>query len=312
MPAPTVPFVPPTITNSLGVPPLFGGSFAALPNLLPTASSGLVGQKRWGIFDSSNNSILTVDAVDSVEYARDYRISDYPQEEGKFMSYNKVQVPYNGKVGFLVGPHREAFLNQIEAQVASLQFVSLVTPEKTYVNANLTHYGYRRVARRGTTLILVEVWVEEVRITGQTQTSNAQGTNGQPTADGGQPQATDTTAQPINNISGLPNQNAVPPSDPASLANPAPSIGPAFYDSFNFPLVPNDAATLTGPQQGAAFGALNQASFSGDVLGQDGTGTGTLVVTPEPKPISLTNSIMGEPGAPGLSVITAAGPSPIR
>lgn len=291
MSAPIIPFVPPAVTPSPGVPPLFGGALSLPFPTLFTGSSltviGAGGQQQWGIFDSSGNPILVADAIEGVEYARDYRISDYPQEQGAFMSYNKVQVPYQAKVGFYVGLAREAFLASIEAQVASLGFVTVVTPEKTYANANLVHYGYRRVARRGMTLILVDVWLEEVRIASQAATTNAQGTNAQPTGDDGQLQADATTTQPNNATSGLPNLSAPPPSSPTALANPASSIGPAFYDQFNFPVVPNDAAKLAGPQIGAGLSNLGQQSLDG---------TGTLFVTPTPNSLS---------GIPDVSPATA-------
>lgn len=288
-----IPFAPPTVPNVPGVPALFGVALppVALPALLTgdlLTISGFLAQRQWGIYSAAGAPILTVDAVASVEYARDYHISDYPQEQGAFMSYNKVQVPYQGKVGFLVGLNRAAFLAGIEAQVASLGLVTLVTPEKSYPNANLTHYGFRRVARNGQTLILVEVWCEEVRVTGQTQTSQAQATNGQTTGDNGQVQPTPTTAQPTNPTSGLPNLVTPPPStavaDPTALSNPAPTIGPAFYDQFNFPLVPNDAAALAGPQQGAGLSGLSNASLGSET-------TGTLFISPTPSSLSAVPDV---------------------
>lgn len=153
------------------------------PTLLTADDPGLsssFGPPQWGIFDQSGNPILTVDSVASVEWLRDYHVSDYPQEEGAWASYNKVQTPYQAKVGFLIGPSRRDFLNAVEAAAASLQFVSIVTPEVTYQNANLTHVHYRREVREGVTLIRVEVWAEEIRIVSGTLSNSNTAATGSP------------------------------------------------------------------------------------------------------------------------------------
>jgi hypothetical protein len=134
--------------------------------LLTADSPGLTGfgGPQWGIFDQYGNAILEADSVASLGYTRDYQISDYYQEQGAFESYNKVQVPYQAKVGFYISATRTDFLNNVEAAVSSLQLVSVVMPEKSYPSANMMHYDFRREQRQGVTLILVTVWVEEVRI----------------------------------------------------------------------------------------------------------------------------------------------------
>src|SRR5215469_18967099 len=181
---PRLPGVPPLPLMLPGVPPPAAAAVAAL-TALPTlftadvpAIFGSIGQRRWGIFDQGGVSVLTVDAVDSVEYTRDYRISDYNVEQGGFFSANKVQLPFQGKVTFLIAQSRESFLNQIEQKLASLDLVSLVTPEITYPSANLIHYGFRRTARRGVTMIAVDVWCEEVRIIQTGTSGSSQSPNG--------------------------------------------------------------------------------------------------------------------------------------
>lgn len=150
---------------------------------------------QWGIFGQDNSPIIAVDSVGSVDYARDYHISDYPQEKGKFESYNKVKVPYHARIGFLISTTRTDFLNAIEAAVASLNFVTVVTPEVRYASANLTHYNYRRDAMHGRSLIRVDVWCEEVRIVNGTAPTASQSTNAASPEQGGQPQPTPTTAK---------------------------------------------------------------------------------------------------------------------
>jgi hypothetical protein len=162
-----------------------------VPALLTADAPGLIfafGPPQWGIFSNNGGPILVVDSVASVEYARDYHVSDFPQEQGAFASYNKVQVPFQAKVGFLIGPSRTDFLNAVEAAVASLQFVAVVTPEISYPSANLTHYSYRREIRSGVTLIRVDVWAEEIRIISGNPPDSAQSTNAATPSQSGQVQ----------------------------------------------------------------------------------------------------------------------------
>jgi hypothetical protein len=111
-------------------------------------------------------------SVGSLDFRQDYRISTAPQEQGSFLSYNKVQDPFAGRVTFLVGGNdaqRSAFLATVAALVASISLFALVMPEMTYPSVNCTHFDFRRTARSGVSLLAVDVWVEQVRITGTTQ-----------------------------------------------------------------------------------------------------------------------------------------------
>jgi hypothetical protein len=156
-------------------------------NTLLTADDSSIGTafgpQQWGIFGSSGQPILVADSVAAVEYTREYDISDYPVEQGGFASYNKVQTPFQARVSLLSNRTRQQLLNTLEAAVASLQLVSIVTPEITYPNANLIRYHLQREVEHGVTLIRVDVWAEEVRILSNPTTN--QGANTTTPADGG-------------------------------------------------------------------------------------------------------------------------------
>lgn len=122
---------------------------------------------KWGIY-KDGKPVIIADSVVSVEYQQEYRISNYPQEDGAFQSYNKVATPYDARVTYTKGGSgvaRQDFLNALEKATASLDLVSVVTPEKTYTSANVVHYNYRRTSDRGANLLTVDVWVTEVRVT---------------------------------------------------------------------------------------------------------------------------------------------------
>lgn len=158
-----------------------------MPALLTADAPGLnalFGTPQWGIFGDNGSEILVSDSVSHVDYARDYQISDYPQEKGAFESYNKVKVPFKARVGFLIAETRRDFLANVEAAVASRNFVTIVTPEQSYPSANLTHYSFRREVRNGVTMILVDVWCEEVRVIGEAP-NDTQSVNGATTTESG-------------------------------------------------------------------------------------------------------------------------------
>lgn len=150
---------------------------------------------RWGIFDQGGQPVLEADSVFSVEFEKDFSISHYPQERGAFESYNKVELPYHAKVTYLVGLDREGFLAEVGKRLASLDLLTVTTPDFSYASANLMHYGYRRAVQGGVTLLKVEVWCEEVRVVGSGELTNGttQSTNGAATQDNGtaQPEGTD-------------------------------------------------------------------------------------------------------------------------
>ncbi|MDN7913676.1 phage baseplate protein [Burkholderia cepacia] len=151
----------------------------------------------WGIFDDQGAPIAVSDTVLTVEYRGDSRISSYPQEEGAFASFNKVQVPYTVRVQLACSKtaiERAAFLAAIEASKQSTMLFTVVTPEGTYENANVVAYDYRRTARNGATLLVVEVYLEEVRQAAAAQFANTQEASSQDAASLGQVQGQVPTA----------------------------------------------------------------------------------------------------------------------
>lgn len=165
----------------LGVPALLNppslSTVANVGNLatLVTADATIVRQllnakPRWGIF-LKGKLIAEADNVLSVEYRQDSRVSQYPQEQGAFQSYNKVATPFEARVQLTKGGSefdRSAFLKAIESAARSLDLYDVATPERTYSNANIERFDYRRTAHNGAGLITVEIWLVEVRETAKT------------------------------------------------------------------------------------------------------------------------------------------------
>jgi hypothetical protein len=202
---PNVPIMP-------GVPSLARlGTALGLGPLVALADAvglgGFLQAVEWGLFDQGGNPILTGDCVAEVDYRHDYRVSDFPVEQGAFASYNKVQTPFIGRIVFMVGGNdaffgaavasRTAFLAQAEAMCSGLDLYSLVTPEVTYASVNCVSMDYRRTARDGVTLMRVEISVEEVRVAPAPQFTNSKTADGAVSQDQGVAPVTPVTSSPL-------------------------------------------------------------------------------------------------------------------
>lgn len=170
---------------------------------------------QWGIFDQLGNPVIVGDSIKAFEFKSEFRISDYPVEQGGFASYNKVQVPFDvvftvlkggsvgsllqlagglmagglaGGIGALTGGGvgaRADFLASVDAAVNSLYLFDAVTPEATYLGVNLLKYDYRRARREGATLLTVNIYGRQVRQSAQLQFANTANPNSQGQVNGG-------------------------------------------------------------------------------------------------------------------------------
>lgn len=121
----------------------------------------------WGLYDQSMNPVILADSVAKVGFKGDSAIADFPVENGGFGSYNKVQIPFDARIVFAKGgssADRTTFLNAIDAAKKSTNLYGVVTPDITYASASVVRFDYDRESRNGVTLLLVAVYVREVRI----------------------------------------------------------------------------------------------------------------------------------------------------
>jgi len=163
---------------------------------------------QWQVLDGSTGSIIiTPDTVTRFEFKGSRNISDYPVEQGAFATYNKVKEPYEIRMvmicaglnyaqsafdalGLNLGASymdKSDFIDTLEYMLDTTDVFSIVTPERTYENANLIRMDYRREAREGATMLIVDMTFEEVR-----QVSSALYTNSlAPTVNSASPDAAD-------------------------------------------------------------------------------------------------------------------------
>lgn len=201
-----IPF--PDVPNVPGVPALFRSLTVPTPgqllnNLLGGVAEAIFGSVVWGVFDQSGKAALNPDSFLDIDYKQDMRVSNYPQEAGAFASYNKVGTPYDCRVRMAMGgdkASRTAFLAQLDTMLKAIDLFTVVTPEATYVNASLQNYNYRRETRNGATMLIVDLWFIEVRLTGVAAFSTPSQPSGADPVSDGQVQASPVSQSVINAV----------------------------------------------------------------------------------------------------------------
>jgi hypothetical protein len=131
-----------------------------------------------------------------------------------------VRVTKANNIGFGTGLAKQGmneFLKFLEGMVADTNLYSLVTPDFTYLNANLKGYDYKREINNGASIIMADLHFVEI-LSAQISTTNSNSTTAAPATDGGQsPSAAATTDN--GSVAG----NTVPPSS-AAASNAAGSM----------------------------------------------------------------------------------------
>ncbi|MFJ3048516.1 phage baseplate protein [Herbaspirillum chlorophenolicum] len=196
----------PDVPDVDGVPPLLRDPDAGLPpdeeeitedQVQPTIAPPPV----WGIFDQDGNEVLFPDSVLGIRYRDGSRIVDYPLEQGSFESYNKVATPFDVAMSVSIGgsvERREGFLRDLAFLKQSLDLFNVITPEFTFQNVNIEAYDYERRARNGVSLIVVEIYMREVRTGAVAAFSPAKSDSAQDDQKQGQVQAKDPTPLALN------------------------------------------------------------------------------------------------------------------
>ena len=160
---------------------------------------GSANSPQWGIFQNGI-PVVTADNVVSQEFKSEFILADFPVEGGSFESYDKVYIPYDVRFRFSAGgsqANRTALLQSIAAIAGNLQLYDAVSPEAIYLHANIKHYDYRRTSEHGVGLIIVDVWLSEVRPAGGNSTDTASPTSAPPINNG--------TVQPTTALASLAN-----------------------------------------------------------------------------------------------------------
>jgi len=158
----------------------------------------------WGIYDSAGNAVALADSVVSLDYRSDSRQSEYPQQRGSFASYNKIQMPYMQRVRMSKGgsdADRATFLAELQSAKDSTNLYSVSTPDTQYLNASIVGLDYRREHTQGAYLLLVDLMIQEVRITATASYASTKAPSGSRVVSGGTVQGATPTSQQQASVS---------------------------------------------------------------------------------------------------------------
>lgn len=157
----------PNVPNVPGVPTLASYLPSSLTLLVADAFDLLLGSNQGGWEILLNGApAFDFESVAGLTYHKEWVIADYPIEDGSFLSYDKVEMPYICTLRITSGgtlQERQALIAAIEEAGSSLNLYDIVTPEKVYSNANPGKISYNRTAVSGVGMMIVEVPFHEVR-----------------------------------------------------------------------------------------------------------------------------------------------------
>jgi hypothetical protein len=148
---------------------------ASILGSIATASLAPI-QALAGLLGFPNILPVMASTVD-FEYAQDWPISTFPQEQGAFQAYDKVTLPYDVRLRVASGTsdsNRQAFLSTILAIGNSFALFDVVTPEMVFTSVNCTHVYFKRTATQGAKLIQVDLWFKNIPVTAGASFTNTQ------------------------------------------------------------------------------------------------------------------------------------------
>lgn len=173
----------PSIPSFPGVPDLkriiAGGvvSSGILSTILGTSGllAGLLAQ-QWAILDDSGAQYIVPDTVFGFAYRGTQHITSHPVEMGTFSSINKVAIPFDIRMTLCCAGNQSLvsslalgymlktdFLAQLESMLNDVKLYYIATPDAIYRGCNLVHYDYERTARSGASMIIADLYFQEVR-----------------------------------------------------------------------------------------------------------------------------------------------------
>lgn len=119
----------------------------------------------WSLYDASGMPVIPFDTFFDMAFVKEGSVAQKPVEMGKFVNFNKTVNPAEIKVtlGQTGSPLViAATLEALGKAQAGTELLSLVTPEKTFVDINLTRFDYDRKASNGVDRLIVALTLEEI------------------------------------------------------------------------------------------------------------------------------------------------------
>lgn len=119
----------------------------------------------WGLY-KADGTLIQADSVVSLDFKATSKVSEVPLQSGSFAAYNKVQMPDLETLRLVktgTDSARNQFLLLIDAAKKSTDLYSIVTPEKTYIDATIEEYSYKRTAQDGVSMLIVDINFKQIR-----------------------------------------------------------------------------------------------------------------------------------------------------
>lgn len=177
IPFPDVPQLP-GVPNLATLPGVGGLAISESLNTLSLLGINLGPYSSWYLTDDTGSVLIQPDTVVEFEYRGEMKVANYPVEAGSFASYNKVYIPSDARMTMACNGRgamtRDVFLTTLEDLRRNLTLISIVTPDIVYPSFNVVHIDYRREARRGVSMIIAQIWLQEIRIANGTPNAAAQ------------------------------------------------------------------------------------------------------------------------------------------
>lgn len=200
-----MPFIPfPDVPMAPGVPAVFRD--AAIASVFELVSHGpgartdrMSGPPRWGLYGDDGRQVVVFETFLEITFEHSGQISSFPVEQGGFSSFNKVEKPFEAKIKLAHAgdqASRNVMLSVLERIAGSTELYAVVTPEITYPSANLVKYSYSRGDKNGSSLLIVDLTLSEVRQTAVPLSSATREPSGADQQSNGQVQAFKIDAYP--------------------------------------------------------------------------------------------------------------------
>ncbi len=189
-----------------------------LPALGKSAPAGVLwkasqSQPTWGILDINGVPVLVPDSFLAFDNRNEWKVSDFPVQQGSFASYNKVQIPFEITLRMTKGgslSDREQFLNVLDDIAGDTNLYNILTPERTYLNVNITRTEVTRRGPQGAYFLAeVDIYFRQIRqvsaqySAGSVPTANAQNPPAVPAVNQGLVQSTSLAASALSKFNGL-------------------------------------------------------------------------------------------------------------
>ena len=232
----------------------FGDAPTQLTGDSPDISNNAKAADQWGVFTQAGIPIVEFDSFVSFEYKQEWRMPNYPMEQGAFQSYDKVTTPFIPRISLTRGgsdAKRKAFMDGLDAAANSLNLYYISTPEKRYDNVSIEGIDYTRTSKNGATLITAHLTFLEIRTTPTSNFTNTAAPNGANAVNSGTVQSVPLTTGP-NTTNGQPTsslQFAGGTSDAQQISPAASNVDPNTVQAVTNTQTPAVQATAPGTAQ---------------------------------------------------------------